>query len=68
MKVKVKCDHKVFNKVNLGIQWRCSTAPWTFYIFICFRNILKKLRLLFFPKIEPKHDISEFLNKPLSQF
>ena len=34
MKVKVKCDHKDFNQVNLGIYWRCSAASWIFDILI----------------------------------
>ena len=65
MKVKVKCDQKDFNKVNLGIHWRC----FGFFITSLVSKIFgKKLRPLFFPKIEPKQDFSDFLNKPLCQF
>ena len=42
MKVKVKCDHKDFNKINFGIHWRCSAASWIFDIFIGFWGIWKR--------------------------
>ena len=50
MKVKVKCDHKDFNNVNLGIHWRCLSAPWIFDFFIDFWDIWKKLKPLFSSK------------------
>ena len=65
MKVKVKCGHKDFNKVNLGIFWRFSAVPWFFISLLVCEIFGKELITLFFPRIEPKDDFSNFLNKPL---
>ena len=50
MKVKVKCGHKEFNKVNLGIHWRCSAAPWIFDILIGLWDIWKRTETPVFSK------------------
>ena len=50
MKVKVKCDHNIFNKFNLGIHWRCSATPWIFDIFIGFEIFGKKTETPVFSK------------------
>ena len=43
MKVKVKCDHKDFNKVNLEIHWRCSAQlHFEFLISLLVSKILGK--------------------------
>ena len=55
MTVKVKYDHKDFNKVNLVIHWRCSAAPWISDIFIGFWDIWKRTEthIFFLQKSNP---------------
>ena len=50
MKVKVECDHKDFNKVNLGIYCKSLAASWIFDIFIGLWDIWKRTETSVFSK------------------
>ena len=69
MKVKVECDQKDFNKINLGIHWRCLAAPWIFDIDVGFWDSWEKnWDPCFFQKSNPSTIFLTFWTNHLANF